>query len=160
MKVRNRLGSCARCGGRGRRRAGIAPQRGESFFICQPHVSQYIMDGLDGALQGEPDADFLKREIGVFLQQKAHVAAMAVENDRLATAAVMTGCNVTGVAALLEEFFDHGERYLKPVGDLFAGGISTVVGFEDALPKIHRNRGHAWSIATKLGTAMFLFKML
>ncbi len=67
------------------------------------------MDGLDGAFQGEPDADFLKREIGLFLQKQAHVAAMAVENERLATAAVMTGSYVTGMAALLEELFDHGE---------------------------------------------------
>jgi hypothetical protein len=95
------------------------------------------MDGLDGAFQGEPDTDFLKREIGLFLQEEAHVAAMAVENDRLATAAVMTGGNITGMTALLEELLDHGERYLEAVGDLFAGDIPTVVGFEDSLPEIH-----------------------
>lgn len=67
------------------------------------------MDGLDGAFQGEPDADFLKREIGLLFQKEAHVAAMAVQNEWLATAAVMTGSNITGMAALLEELFDHGK---------------------------------------------------
>jgi len=85
---------------------------------------------------------------------------MAVENERLATAAVMTGSNVTGMAALLEELFDHGQRYLKAVGDLFAGGIPTVVGFENALPEIHRKRCHAGIIATAKQMATFLFKML
>jgi hypothetical protein len=107
------------------------------------------VDGLDGAFQGESDADFLKREIGLFLQEQAHVAAMAVENKWLATAAVMTGSNVTGMAALLEELFDHGQRYLKPLGDLFAGGIPTVIGFENALPEIYRERCHAGSIAKR-----------
>jgi hypothetical protein len=62
----------------------------------------------------------------------------------------MTGSNVTGMAALMEELFDHGQRYLKPLGDLFAGGISTVVDFENALPEIHRDRCHAGSIAKSL----------
>lgn len=108
------------------------------------------MNGLDGAFQGEPDPDLLKREIGLFLQEEAHVAAMTIENERLAAAAVMTGSDITGMAALLEELFDHGQRYLKPVGDLFAGDIPTVVGFENALPEIHRDRCHAGSIATML----------
>jgi hypothetical protein len=118
------------------------------------------MDGLDGAFQGEPDTDFLKREIGLFLQEEAHIPAMAVENEWLATAAVMTGSDITGMAALLEELFDHGQRYLKAVGDLFAGGIPTVVGFEYALPEIHRDRCHAGSMAKASGLAMLLFKML
>ena len=118
------------------------------------------MNGFDGAFQGEPYADFLKREIGLFLQKEAHITAMAVENERLATAAVMTRSNITGMAALLKELFDHGERYLKAVGDLFAGNIPAVVGFENALPEIHRNRCHAKRLATIFWMAMLLFKML
>ena len=137
MKVRSRLGSCARCGGRGRRRAGIARPRGESFFICQPHVGQHVMDGLDGAFQGEPDADFLKGEIGLFGKKKTHPAAMGVDDEGLAAAAMMTGSDVSGVAALLDELFDHPERDLETASYLFTGSIAAIIGLEDTLPEIH-----------------------
>ena len=104
------------------------------------------MDGLDGAFQGEPDTDFLKREIGLFLQEEAHVAAMAVENDRLATAAVMTGGNITGMTALLEELLDHAQRNPESVGHLLAGALVGVVGGQNPFPQIHRDGLHAPSL--------------
>ena len=108
-----------------------------SFFICQAHVDQHVVNGLDGAFQIQASPDLLKSEIGVFDQKKAQLAAMGVDNEGLATAPMMTGSNVTGVAALLDELFDHPHRNLETAGHLFTRGIATIIGFENTLPEIH-----------------------
>lgn len=95
------------------------------------------MDGLNGASQTQASPDLLKSEIGLFDQKKAQIAAMGVDNEGLATAAMVTGRDVTGVAALLDELFDHSDRDLETAGHLFTGGVAAIIGLEDALPKIH-----------------------
>ncbi len=95
------------------------------------------MDGLDGASQIQASPDLLKSEIGLFDQKKAQLAAMGVDNEGLASAAMVTGSDVTGVAALLDELFDHADRDLETAGYLFAGGVATIIGFKDTLPEIH-----------------------
>jgi hypothetical protein len=95
------------------------------------------VDGLDGACQTQASPDLLKSEIGLFDQKKAQLAAMGVDNEGLATAAMVTGSDVTGVAALLDELFDHPDRDLETTGDLFAGGVATIIGLKDTLPEIH-----------------------
>ena len=95
------------------------------------------MDGLNGASQTQASPDLLKSEIGLFDQKKAQIAAMGVDNEGLATAAMVTGSDVTGVAALLDELFDHSDRDLKTTGHLFTGGVATIIGLENTLPKIH-----------------------
>ncbi|MDP9180000.1 MAG: hypothetical protein M3O61_20215 [Gemmatimonadota bacterium] len=72
----------------------------------------------------------------MFGQQEPHLAAMAGKDDRFPAAAMMPGSDVAGVAALLEELFDHAQRNHEPVGDLFAGNIPPVIGLEDALTEI------------------------
>jgi hypothetical protein len=62
---------------------------------------------------------------------------MGVDNEWLATAAMVAGCDVTGVAALLDELFDHSDRDLETAGHLLTGGVAVIIGFEDALPEIH-----------------------
>lgn len=95
------------------------------------------MNGLDGASKPEAGPDLLKGEIGFFGKEKTHFAAVRVENDGLTTAAMVTGSDVAGVAALLDELFDHAEGYLETTGHLFTGGIAAIIGLEDALPEIH-----------------------
>ncbi|MEI8123535.1 MAG: hypothetical protein WCI20_16050 [bacterium] len=95
------------------------------------------MDGLNGASQAQASPYLLESEIGLFDQKKAQLAAMGVDNEGLATAPMVTGSDVTGMAALLDELFDHPERDLKTAGHLFTGGVAAIIGLENTLPKIH-----------------------
>jgi hypothetical protein len=131
-----------------------------SFFICQAHVGQDVVDGLDGAFEAEAHTDLLKGEIGLLGNKGAKFAAVGVEDDRLAATAMVAGSDVTGVKTLMEELLDHAERHFETAGHLLAGRITAIIGFEDALTEIHRNRCHAEIMATNLGMAIILFKML
>jgi UDP-N-acetyl-D-mannosaminuronate dehydrogenase len=55
------------------------------------------VDGLDSASQPQVSPDLLKSEIGLFGQKKAQLAAMGLGNEGLATAAMVTRSDVTGV---------------------------------------------------------------
>jgi hypothetical protein len=90
------------------------------------------VDRLNGTPETKASSDFLKSEIGLFGQNKAHLLAVAAKNHGLATAAVMKGLNTAGVAALLDELLDHAKRNFEAHGYLLAGDISTVIGLEDA----------------------------
>jgi hypothetical protein len=92
---------------------------------------------LDGASQPQSSADLLKGEIGLFGKEKTHLAAMGVDDKGFAATAMMTGSDISSVAALLEELFDHAERDLETAGHLLTGGIATIIGLEDTLPEIH-----------------------
>jgi hypothetical protein len=50
---------------------------------------------------------------------------------RLASAAVMLGRDVPGMAPLLDELLDHPERHFEPPGDLFTAYVPEIVGFEN-----------------------------
>jgi hypothetical protein len=76
--------------------------------------------------------DFLQGQIGPAGQKQAHLPAVAAENHGFAAAAVMTGGNAAGVAALLDELFDHAKGHIEATGHLLAGGIPTVIGLENA----------------------------
>lgn len=92
------------------------------------------------------DSDFLKSEIGLFGQNKAHLPAVAAKNHGLAAAAVMKGLDAAGVAALLNELLDHAKRYFEALGYLLAGDIPTVIGLEDTFAQIHGNSCHTQTI--------------
>lgn len=49
------------------------------------------MDGLDGAVQTDPQANLLQGQIWLFGQQRTHFAAVGIKNNGLATASVMLG---------------------------------------------------------------------
>ena len=77
------------------------------------------MNGLDGAFETESDADFLEGEIGLLGNEGAKFAAVGVENDGLAAAAMVAGGDVAGVAALVKELLDHAEGHFETTGHLF-----------------------------------------
>ena len=118
------------------------------------------MDGLDGAGQSDMGADLLKGQIRSLLEKLPHLAAVGVENDRLAPAAVMERSDVAEVATLLEEFFHHGERHLETAGDRLTRDVATIISIEDALAEIHGKRSHGRIITVHPGMAILLFKML
>jgi hypothetical protein len=119
-----------------------------------------MVDGLNGAFEAEADADLLQGEIGLLGNKGAKFAAVGVEDDGFAAAAMMAGSDVAGVAALMEQLLDHAQGHFETAGHLLAGRITAIIGFEDALTEIHGNRCHAGIIATNPGKATSLFKML
>ena len=76
-----------------------------SFFICQIQRRQRVVDGGQGALQFQGGAQFLERQVGLTVQQRTHPAMVGCEYLRLAPGAVVAMADLTGVPALLEEFF-------------------------------------------------------
>ena len=104
------------------------------------------MDGLNGAPETKMGSDFLKSEIGLFGQNKAHVPAVVAKNHGFATTAMMKGLDASSVAALLNEFLDHAKRHFKSLGHLLTGDIPTVIGLKDAFAQIHGNCCHAQTI--------------
>lgn len=105
------------------------------------------MDCLDGAGEAEALADLSEGEVGLLGEEGAQVTAVGGEDEGLASAAVVAGADVAGVAALLDELLDEAEGHLETAGNLFAGGVPTVVCLEDALTDIHGNRCHGRIIA-------------
>ena len=101
------------------------------------------MDGWEGAGKPRFTAQFLKRHVGFACQQFLHGCFVNLENLRFATTQVMAWCDITSVAALLNELFDHPQRDLIAACDLVAGSFSTIVGSQDAFAQIHRKSSHA-----------------
>jgi hypothetical protein len=95
------------------------------------------VNGLDGAFESEAGANLFKGEIGLSGNEGAKFAAVGVEDDRLAAAAMVTGGYVAGVAALMKELLDHAERDFETAGHLFARRITAIIGLEDALTDFH-----------------------
>jgi len=47
---------------------------------------------------------------------------------------MMARSDVGTMTSLLNQFFNHAERYLKSTGDLLVRRISPIIGFENSLP--------------------------
>lgn len=105
-------------------------------------------------------SDFLKSQIRLLLEKFPHLAAVRVEDDRLASTAVMKRSNVAELAALLEKFFHHAQRYLETAGDILTCDIAPIIGIEKSLAEIHGKRCHEPSLNIPCRMAMLLFKML
>ena len=100
------------------------------------------MNRLNGATQPHLLAKFLQGEVTLFDQKSPHLSAMGGADHRFAPGQAMAMGDVTGVAALLEELFNHAQRDAKAVGNLVASTLVIVVGLEDSLPQIQRKSSH------------------
>jgi len=85
------------------------------------------VDGLQRAFQLQSVAQLLEGQIRLLTQQGAHLALMAGDDPRLAPGPVMPMRDGTGVAALLEEFFDHPQRNPETPRDILARAFSSIV---------------------------------
>ena len=98
-----------------RHRGGLARWRGASFFICQPHADEGVVDGNKCAVQAEGRAHFLQGGVGAGLHQLAQFVAAIFVDEGLAPAAVALGGDVSDAAALAKEFFHHAEGHVEAV---------------------------------------------
>ena len=96
-----------------------------------------------GAGEARRVAQFLQGHVRLAFQVFLHRLLVRLQDQRLAATQVMARCNVTSMAALLDELFDHPERNLVAAGDLVAGTFTTVIGSKDPFTQIHREGGHA-----------------
>jgi hypothetical protein len=51
-------------------------------------------------------------------------------HELLASGEMAPGFDTARLAALLQEFFDHAQRDIKPLGDLFASLLALVIRFD------------------------------
>jgi hypothetical protein len=92
------------------------------------------MDRLNGAFQAKAGANFLKGEVRLFFEELAHLPAVGIKNDGFSATAVMEWNDVPCSAPLYEKLLHHAEGNLEALCDLISGGVTTIIGFEDALP--------------------------
>ena len=131
---------------RERRRGAPTRWRGASFFISQPQRRQRVMDGGQGALQRQRGAQFLERQVWLPLQERTHLAMMTREDLRLAPGAIVARPDLSGVAALLQELFDHAQRHLETLRDLFTRAFLPIVASQDPFAQVQGERSHGRSL--------------
>jgi len=109
-----------------------------SFFICQSHLAQHDVDGLQGAPQSGRLPQFLQSQVVLLGQQTPHLILVGADNHRLAPAEPVSGSDVAGVSARLQEFLDHAQGNAETVGDLGPRAFLMVIGSQNSFPKIQR----------------------
>jgi hypothetical protein len=90
------------------------------------------MDGLQRAVQFQGVAQFLEGQIRLLAQQGAHLAFMPRDDPRLAPGQVMAMRDGAGVAALLEELFDHPQRNPETPRHILARAFPGIVRPQNA----------------------------
>jgi hypothetical protein len=107
-----------------------------SFFICQPHLPQNHIEGLQRTLQPRRPPQLLERQIVLFGQQGAKLAPVSGDNHRFAPGMVMSWGNIASVPALLEELLDHPKGDAEAAGNFLAGPFILVVRSQNPFPQI------------------------
>jgi len=100
------------------------------------------VDGGQRAGQGQGRAQFFQGHVGLAAQERAHRLVMGREDERLASRTMVARGDVAGAAALLQELFDQTQGHAVAPGDLLSGAFLLVVGTQDALSQIQRDRAH------------------
>jgi len=89
----------------------------------------------------------LERQVILFGQQTTDLAAVGGNDHRLAPGKVMSGSDVAGAPALLQELFNHPERDPKTMGNLDPGAFVLIIGIDNPLPEIQRERAHTQKLS-------------
>jgi hypothetical protein len=92
------------------------------------------VDGLERAFQLQSVAQFPEGEIRLLAQQGVHLALMAGDDPRFAPGQVMAMRDGAGVAALLEQLFDHAQRHPEASSDIFSGSLLGIISGQDSFP--------------------------
>lgn len=82
------------------------------------------MDGLYRAVEFHGNAQLFEGHVGCLSEQLAHLVTMAFEDDWFASSSVMPCCYIANVSSLLDELFDHPERYSKAFCDFLPRAFS------------------------------------
>jgi hypothetical protein len=104
------------------------------------------MDGGQGAGQTRGGTQFLKGQIGFFIQQRSQLMLMAGDDAGFASGAVMLGADVAQATALLEQLLDHAQGDPETVGHLLPGALIGIIGGQNPFSQIQGNGFHAQSL--------------
>ena len=134
----SRLAGAARRGAPAQCPAGLARRPGVSFFICQPHCLQNVMDGGQRTVQSQAGTQLLEGQIGLLVQQSPHLAPMGRQNPRLAPGETVARANLPGSPALLQKLFDHAQRNPVTAADLLSGPLLLIIGSQNSFAQVQR----------------------
>jgi len=109
---------------------------GASFFICQPEISQDVVNRLNRTLQAQSLPHLLEGKIRVLGQHDSQLASVGIKNDRLASTTMVLRRNVANMATLLNQLLDHTERNIEATRYLLTRCISSVIGFKDPFAEV------------------------
>jgi hypothetical protein len=81
-----------------------------------------------------------KSQVGLAFELIADGLAMSGDNLRLASRTMVLGPDVSRLAPLLDELFDHAQGHAKAPGNLIPGAFTIVVGSKNAFAQVEGER--------------------
>ena len=105
------------------------------------------MDGGKGTVQPDGYTKFLEGQIGLCVQERAELAMMTLDDERLASGTVVLGTDLADAPTLLQELLDHAQRHAKAVGHFFPSAFLLVVSRQYAFAQIQRECSHAPTVS-------------
>ena len=100
------------------------------------------MDGGKRTVQPDGDTKFLEGQIGLCVQERAELAPMTLDDERLASGTVVLGTDLADAPTLLQELLDQAQRHAKTVGHLLPSAFSLGVSRQNAFAEIQRECFH------------------
>ena len=100
------------------------------------------MDSGQGAVELYGDPQFLQGHVRFSAQQRLHLPVMGSQDEGFASRIAVTGGDVSGAPALLQEFLDQAQRDTETMGDFFAVSFLLVVGTEDSFTQVQGYGSH------------------
>jgi len=100
------------------------------------------MDGRQGAVERYGGPQFLEGHIRFAAQQRLHLPVMGAQDEGLASGITMTGSDVSGAPALLQEFLDQPQRDTETMSNFLTVSFLLVVGTEDSFTQVQGYGSH------------------
>jgi len=101
------------------------------------------MNRRQGAVELHGRPQLFEGQVRFAAQQRLHLSAMRVQDERFAPRIMVTGCNVSGASALLQELLDQAQGDTETMGSFFAVPFLLVVGTEDSFTQVQGYGSHA-----------------
>jgi hypothetical protein len=100
------------------------------------------MNRRQGTLELHGRPQFFEGQVRFATQQRLHLPVMGAQDERFAPRIAVTGSNVAGVPALLQELLNHAQRDPETMGNFFTVSLLLVVGTEDSFTQVQGYRSH------------------
>jgi hypothetical protein len=101
------------------------------------------MNRRQGTIELHGCPQFFEGHVRFAAQQRLHLPVMGAQDERFAPGTTVTGSDVSGAPALLQEFLDQAQRDTKTTGNFFTVSFLLVVGTEDSFTQVQGYGSHA-----------------
>ena len=105
------------------------------------------MNGLHRTPESKRRSQLAQGQVVLLGQEPTDLTAVTGNNHGLTPGQVMARADISGVAALLQEFLDHAEGDAKARGNLRSRAFFLIVGIEDPLPQIQGEGAHTQTVS-------------